>query len=128
MSISAELAAFSARTHTRELPPAVLARTRHLLLDLAGEHRSRPRGASDALEGKHGFLDAYAPAPQPPQREVQNLGSEFELMATGVKPYPSCPIRAHSYRIRPFARCSRRSAASTPLRWKLSSPPTCQAR
>jgi len=36
MSISAELAAFSARTHTRELPPAVLARTRHLLLDLAG--------------------------------------------------------------------------------------------
>ena len=47
------------------------------------------KGASDALEGKHGFLNAYAPAPQP-QRAVQNLGSEFELMATGVKPYPSC--------------------------------------
>jgi len=47
------------------------------------------RGASEAIEGRHGFLSAYAPAPVP-QRVVQDLGQVFELMATGVKPYPSC--------------------------------------
>lgn len=47
------------------------------------------KGAADALEGKHGFLTSYAPHPSP-ARTVQGLGSEFELMATGVKPYPSC--------------------------------------
>lgn len=47
------------------------------------------KGAAEALEGPHGFLQAYAPAPQP-ERAVQDLGSVFELMATAVKPYPSC--------------------------------------
>ncbi|GAC1490515.1 MAG: MmgE/PrpD family protein [Acetobacteraceae bacterium] len=47
------------------------------------------KGASEALEGKHGFLRAYAPSPNP-DRAVQNLGTEFELMQTAVKPYPSC--------------------------------------
>lgn len=47
------------------------------------------RGASEAVEGRHGFLRAYAPTPDP-QRVVQDLGRVFELMATGVKPYPSC--------------------------------------
>lgn len=47
------------------------------------------RGAAEALEGRHGFLSAYAPAPDP-NRVVQDLGTSFELMATGVKPYPSC--------------------------------------
>ncbi len=47
------------------------------------------KGAADALEGKHGFLNAYAPAPDA-ARAVQNLGTEFELMQTAVKPYPSC--------------------------------------
>jgi len=47
------------------------------------------RGASEALEGRHGFLQGYAPAPRP-ERVVQDLGQVFELMATGVKPYPSC--------------------------------------
>jgi 2-methylcitrate dehydratase PrpD len=51
--------------------------------------RSGFRGASDALEGKHGFLASYAPAPNPP-RAVQDLGRVYELMNTGVKPYPSC--------------------------------------
>jgi 2-methylcitrate dehydratase PrpD len=36
------------------------------------------KGASEALEGKHGFMRAYAPDPTP------------ELMNTAVKPYPSC--------------------------------------
>ena len=44
---------------------------------------------ADAIEGKHGFLRAYAPNPNP-DRVGQDLGRVFELMATGVKPYPSC--------------------------------------
>ena len=47
------------------------------------------KGASDALEGKHGFMRAYAPDPKP-ERAVQDLGKVFELMNTAVKPYPSC--------------------------------------
>jgi 2-methylcitrate dehydratase PrpD len=47
------------------------------------------RGAGEALEGKAGFLSAYAPNPVP-ARALQGLGSEWELMNTAVKPYPSC--------------------------------------
>jgi 2-methylcitrate dehydratase PrpD len=47
------------------------------------------RGASEALEGQLGFLQAYAPAPNP-ARVTQDLGTVFELMNTAVKPYPSC--------------------------------------
>ena len=47
------------------------------------------KGAAQALEGKAGFLRAYAPNPNP-DRAVQGLGTEFELMRTAVKPYPSC--------------------------------------
>ncbi|MBY0338528.1 MAG: MmgE/PrpD family protein [Acetobacteraceae bacterium] len=47
------------------------------------------RGAAEALEGKAGFLAAYAPNPIP-ERAIRNLGHEFELMRTAVKPYPSC--------------------------------------
>jgi len=47
------------------------------------------RGAAEAFEGKAGFLRAYAPNPNP-ARALQGLGTEFELMQTAVKPYPSC--------------------------------------
>jgi 2-methylcitrate dehydratase PrpD len=47
------------------------------------------KGAAEALEGKHGFMRAYAPNPRP-ERAVQDLGTVFELMHTAVKPYPSC--------------------------------------
>ncbi len=47
------------------------------------------KGASDALEGKHGFMRSYAPNPTP-ERAVQDLGTVWELMNTAVKPYPSC--------------------------------------
>ena len=47
------------------------------------------KGASEAIEGRYGFLNAYAPAPQP-ERAVEDLGTVFELMKTAVKPYPSC--------------------------------------
>jgi 2-methylcitrate dehydratase PrpD len=47
------------------------------------------RGAAEALEGKAGFLSAYAPHPVP-ERALRALGTEWELMNTAVKPYPSC--------------------------------------
>ncbi len=47
------------------------------------------KGAAEALEGRHGFLHAYAPAPEP-ERALEGLGERYELMATAVKPYPSC--------------------------------------
>jgi 2-methylcitrate dehydratase PrpD len=47
------------------------------------------KGASEALEGRHGFMRAYAPKPSP-ERTVQDLGAVWELMNTAVKPYPSC--------------------------------------
>src|SRR3546814_13131902 len=45
------------------------------------------RGPGEAIEGRHGFLRGYAPSPNP-ARVVENLGSVFETMATGIKPYP----------------------------------------
>jgi 2-methylcitrate dehydratase PrpD len=47
------------------------------------------KGAAEPLEGKHGFMRAYAPNPTP-ERALQDLGTVFELMKTAVKPYPSC--------------------------------------
>ncbi len=47
------------------------------------------KGAGQAIEGAHGFLRSYAPYPSP-QRATQDLGKLYELMATAVKPYPSC--------------------------------------
>jgi 2-methylcitrate dehydratase PrpD len=47
------------------------------------------KGTIEALEGRHGFMQAYAPNPTP-ERAVQDLGGVFELMNTAVKPYPSC--------------------------------------
>jgi 2-methylcitrate dehydratase PrpD len=46
-------------------------------------------GAAEPIEGRHGFLNAYAPAPTP-ERVLRDLGTRYELMGTGVKPYPSC--------------------------------------
>ena len=43
------------------------------------------RGAAKALEGRSGFLRAYAPNPDP-ERALRGLGQEYELMETAVKP------------------------------------------
>ncbi len=51
--------------------------------------REGVKGASEALEGKHGFMRAYAPNPTP-ERALVDLGTAYELMLTAVKPYPSC--------------------------------------
>ena len=47
------------------------------------------KGASDAIEGKWGFLHAYAPAADA-AKAVDGLGSRWETMKIAVKPYPSC--------------------------------------
>ncbi|HKA44078.1 MAG TPA: MmgE/PrpD family protein [Burkholderiales bacterium] len=47
------------------------------------------KGASDALEGKWGFLHAYAPSADP-SKVVDELGRRWETMRIAVKPYPSC--------------------------------------
>lgn len=47
------------------------------------------QGASESLEGKWGFLHAYAPASDP-KKAVAELGRRWETMKIAVKPYPSC--------------------------------------
>ena len=46
-------------------------------------------GSAAAIEGKAGFLNAYAPNPRP-ELAVAGLGEVWETMALAVKPYPSC--------------------------------------
>ncbi|HWW48336.1 MAG TPA: MmgE/PrpD family protein [Xanthobacteraceae bacterium] len=46
-------------------------------------------GASDAVEGRYGLLKGYTDAPHP-DKAVAGLGSAFETMKIGIKPYPSC--------------------------------------
>lgn len=47
------------------------------------------RGASEAIEGRWGFLHAYAPAADA-AKAVDGLGSRWETLKIAVKPYPSC--------------------------------------
>ena len=47
------------------------------------------KGASDAIEGKWGFLHAYAPAADA-GKAVDGLGRRWETLKIAVKPYPSC--------------------------------------
>jgi 2-methylcitrate dehydratase PrpD len=46
-------------------------------------------GAAEPIEGQYGFLHAYAPNPMA-ERATADLGSRWETMEIGVKPYPSC--------------------------------------
>ena len=47
------------------------------------------RGPTGAFEGRAGFLNAYAPAPDP-AKAVAGLGETWETMRLAVKPYPCC--------------------------------------
>lgn len=51
-------------------------------------------GASHPIEGRHGFLNSYAPAPMA-EKAVHGLGEVWETMAIAVKAYPGCRF-AHS--------------------------------
>lgn len=46
-------------------------------------------GATEAIEGKHGFLNGYTDKPRP-EIAVSGLHSKWETMRIGVKPYPAC--------------------------------------
>ncbi len=46
-------------------------------------------GSSEAVEGKHGLLAGYTDDAHP-DKAVAGLGSVYETMKIGVKPYPSC--------------------------------------
>lgn len=46
-------------------------------------------GAADAIEGKHGLLVGYTGNPRP-ELAVAALGSVYETMKIGMKPYPAC--------------------------------------
>ena len=46
-------------------------------------------GSSASVEGKHGLLVGYSDNAHP-EKAVADLGSVYETMKIGVKPYPSC--------------------------------------
>lgn len=46
-------------------------------------------GAQDAIEGAHGFLHGYSDGADP-ARATAGLGTVWETMRIGVKPYPAC--------------------------------------
>ncbi|MCK9511435.1 MAG: MmgE/PrpD family protein [Pigmentiphaga sp.] len=46
-------------------------------------------GATQAFEGREGFFNVYSPRPQP-ELALQGLGQTWELLDTGIKPYPCC--------------------------------------
>lgn len=46
-------------------------------------------GATQAFEGKEGFFNAYSPEPTP-QAALEGLGTHWEILQSGIKPYPCC--------------------------------------
>jgi len=46
-------------------------------------------GASKPIEGRFGLLSSYTHNPQPEQ-VISGLGERYEIMFTGIKPYPCC--------------------------------------
>jgi len=46
-------------------------------------------GSIESVEGKHGLLVGYSDDPHP-DKATAGLGSSYETMKIGVKPYPSC--------------------------------------
>jgi len=47
------------------------------------------QGATQAIEGRHGFLAGYSDGADP-ARAVAGLGEDWETMRIAVKPYPAC--------------------------------------
>ncbi|MFG1347405.1 MmgE/PrpD family protein [Xanthobacter autotrophicus DSM 431] len=46
-------------------------------------------GSSEAIEGEHGFLKGYSDGADP-AAAVDGLGTRYETLHIGLKPYPSC--------------------------------------
>ena len=49
----------------------------------------RFRGAAEAVEGIHGFLKGYSDGADP-TTAVRGLGTDYETLKIGLKPYPGC--------------------------------------
>lgn len=47
-------------------------------------------GATNAIEGKMGFLQAYSPGEKDLDRLVRGLGKEWCWLSSSLKPYPAC--------------------------------------
>ena len=51
-------------------------------------------GPSTALEGEHGFLNVYSPAPQP-EELLRDLGTEYRMLGITIKAFP-CHVSFHA--------------------------------
>ena len=71
---------------TKRLHPGLAAQNGILAAKLAGEGF---RGPATIIEGRDGFLSAYSRDAKP-ELVTQNLGKDFELMRTSVKPHACC--------------------------------------
>ena len=71
---------------TKRLHPGLAAQNGILAAKLAAEGF---RGPSTILEGRDGFLSAYSRNSKP-EFVTQNLGQDFEILRTSVKPHACC--------------------------------------
>lgn len=70
----------------KRIHPGLAAHNAIIALELA---RRGFRGASEAIEGPRGFLHSYTDRSHQ-SAAVAGLGTRFEIMHTGIKPYPAC--------------------------------------
>jgi 2-methylcitrate dehydratase PrpD len=73
-------------TWTKRLHPGLAAQNGILAAKLAAEGF---RGPATILEGRDGFLSAYSRNSKP-ELVTQNLGRDFEILRTSVKPHSCC--------------------------------------
>ena len=73
-------------TWTKRLHPGLAAQNGILAAKLAAEGF---RGPTTILEGRDGFLWAYSRKPKP-NLITQDLGQDFEIMRTSIKPHACC--------------------------------------
>lgn len=73
-------------TWTKRLHPGLAAQNGILAAKLAAEGF---RGPATILEGRDGFLFAYSRKPKP-DVVTKNLGQNFEIMRTSIKPHACC--------------------------------------
>jgi 2-methylcitrate dehydratase PrpD len=73
-------------TWTKRLHPGLAAQNGILAANLAAEGF---RGPTTILEGRDGFLAGYSRKPKP-EAILQDLGKQFEIMRTSIKPHACC--------------------------------------
>ena len=73
-------------TWTKRLHPGLAAQNGILAANLAAEGF---QGPATILEGRDGFLWAYSRKPKP-ELVTQDLGQDFEIMRTSIKPHACC--------------------------------------